>query len=272
MGRGKEKRPKKTRRAKIRRAVYAAQFKRHQPRKFEVDTAAVRQAIEPVGPLTGIAGEVTGGTHTRLSVGAAQRVADVVNGPASAAAVRKVYGLTGAAGTHKHRGNGVLVGANYMEHSKTGKIGLRHKSTHTGDCPNPWFKSKVPAHSINLLVQLQGKGKTGVCPLPPDKEPPKEATEGCKYCISKKGAKTCEVGSGLALLTSIAHTPLPQSGAKLVLTLFFPPPRGRKSTGDTELGLGAAWADSGENGWVSEGCNNTPPFQIPWVVGPGDDE
>lgn len=87
------------------------------------------------------------------------------------------------------------------------------------------------------------------------------------HCESE-GLRECEVGNGLAIMTSVAHAPLPQTGRKLALTLHFPPPRGCKSGKPEALNLKAAWADSEENGWKAAGREETKAHSIPWVIDP----
>lgn len=254
---------------------YAQAYKRHPATAFAVDVDAVREALRPAGSLcTGgdDTGQVSGGEYARVSEEGARRVAGVLNTPEAAAAVRAVYRPAGEGG-RRHRGNGVLVDASVITYSRQaprrGKRpgAFRSFSTHVDSCPNGSYGSKVSAFPVNLLVQLDGGGRTGLCPHPPDKRAHKDApTQGYTFCAAE-GAHTCAVGTGLAVPTSVAHTPLPQTGRKLVVTLYFPPPRGCKSLRHTELDAAQAWDNSEENGWRAEGRQATRAYTIPWVVG-----
>ena len=252
------------------RGLSSQLYERHPVAVFAVDVDAVWAALEPDGSLGDLAGSVSGGRYTRVSPQGAQRLAAALNGAETTAAIHRLYPFSKAAGP-KHRGNGMLVDACVMGYGG-GHVEFRSRSTHVDGCPNAEYASKVSAYTVNLLIQLEGEGRTGVCPFPPDtRAHTDQATEGYEFCATR-GVHTCPVGKGIALLTSIAHTPLPQTGRKLVITLFFPPPRGCKSVDHRILNLRAAWADSEENGWRGEGRAETPAYEIPWVVGPGRDE
>lgn len=252
------------------RCRHARVYKNHPVAEFGVDVDSIRCVVDAPGSLCtspGSVGSVSGGNYTRVTQKCARRLAAIINTPDAAAALRRVYSLTAAAG-RRYRGNGVLVDACLMSYDEAGKLetGFRSFSTHVDNCPNPIFGSKVSAYTINLLIQLEGRGRTGVCPFPPDQLPAYDLpTEGYKFCAGP-GVHTCAVGSALALLTSIAHVPLPQVGRKLVLTVYFPPPKGRKGLAHTLLDLEAAWVNSSANGWNQEGRKQVRPYRIPWVV------
>jgi len=245
------------------KGLYAQMYSRHPVVTFAVDVGAVQAALEQHGSLSDLTGSVSGGRYTRVSLQGAQRLAGALNGAEATAAIHSLYSPSSAPG-HKHRGSGVLVDACVVDYGAT-HTEFESKSTHVDGCYNAAYGSRVSAYTVNLLIQLEGEGRTGVCPLPPDTRAYTVATEGFKYCATK-GAHTCPVGTGIALLTSVAHTPLPQAGRKLIITLFFPPPTGCKSVDHRTLNLKAAWKDSEENGWRGEGREETPAYEIPWVV------
>ena len=273
MARGGKKRKvskcTQSRKDSMERARHAQKFAQHPATSFRTDMEAVRRALTVEGTLcTGDKdkGHVSGGRYTRLTPEAAKRVAAVVRGPAADAAVRAVYAGTGTLG-QEYRGKGMLVDACIIDYDSDAE-GFQSYSTHVDGCPNAGFGSGMSACTINLLIQLDGRGLTGQCPFPPDKFPHlDEATEGYLYC-AERGLHTCDVGAGLAILTSSSHAPLPQKGRKLVLTLYFAPPRGRKSTAYATLCVRRAWADSAENGWRAEGREATPAYGIAWEVEP----
>lgn len=254
----------------LERCKYARMYKDHPVAEFDVDVDSIRSIVDAPGSLctrSDSVGDVSGGKYTRVTQACARRLAAIINEPNSAAALRRVYSLTAAAG-RRYRGNGLLVDACLMSYDEAGlsETGFRSFSTHVDDCPNPVFGSRVSAYTINLLIQLEGRGQTGVCPFPPDRRPVYDRpTEGYRFCAGL-GAHKCAVGSALALLTSIAHVPLPQTGRKLVLTVYFPPPKGRKGFAHTLLDIDAAWINSRANGWEQEGREQIRPYRIQWVV------
>lgn len=246
---------------KVRQEIgrYARAYRAHPATGFRVDVSAVRRAIEPAGSESGLAGKLSGGRYVRLSAEAAQRVADALINPDSSAAIRNVYKLTGQAG-RRYRGNGVLVDACLLRYDTKMRKSV---STHVDGCPNPHYGGKVSAYTINVLIQLEGVGQTGLClHLPDSKAHYDSTTKGYRYCAAE-GRRECRPGTGLVILTSVAHTPLPQTGVKLVLTLFFPPPKCRPNL---QVDVSAAWRDSEENGWQTDGHSSIAPYAIPWVV------
>jgi len=77
------------------------------------------------------------------------------------------------------------------------------------------------AKSASVLIQLEGCGKTGVCPGPPDTAAPEKATSSY-FLAATTGLGTCLPGQAVVLDHSVAHTQLEQDGRRLVATVYQP--------------------------------------------------
>ena len=136
------------------KGLYKQMYKRHPVATFVVDVGAVQAALDQHGSLSELTGPVSGGRYTRVSLQGAQRLADVLNGAETTAAIHSLYSPSSAPG-HKHRGNGMLVDACAMDYGGA-HAEFQSRSTHVDGCYNAAYGSKVSAYTVNLLIQLGG--------------------------------------------------------------------------------------------------------------------